>query len=145
MNTTIEFLDSVKVKYGLVSDYALAKRLGVSQPTVSTYRTKRLKMEDRVCLRVAELLDIYPAIVLACVHSERAKTDAEKSAWKLIYERLGGIAASVLVATILSAHAPAPAQSSDWLNRNNVYYVKSRRRLNPNRFLAILDPFRLST
>lgn len=142
MNTTIQLLDSVKIKHGLASDYALAKKLGVSQPAVTKYRVHGQTMDDRACLKVAELLEIDAATVLACVHAERAKTEAEKTAWKLIYERLGGIAASVLIATLLSAAPSAPAKADSRNVSHTVYIMSNRKRkLNPNRFLAILDPF----
>lgn len=141
MNTSIQFLDAVKAKHGGISDYALAKLLSVSQPTVSRYRSKKGTLDDLVCFRVAELLELEPAAVLAAVHAERAKTEKEKTAWKLIYERLGGVAASVALAVLLAPSPSASARVADDVKGNSVYYVKSRRRLNPNPFLQILQPF----
>lgn len=140
MNTTIDFLEALKAKTGLSSDYALAKKLKITRAAVSKYRQKRTTFDDSTALTAAEILEVEPATVLAAVHAERAKTEAEKSAWKSIYERLGGIAASVMVATLLAAPS-APAKAAEGGRFANVYYVKSRRRLNTNPFLQILQPF----
>lgn len=145
MNTTLEYLDAVKSKLGGASDYRLAKVLGVAQQTVSGYRVNGFEMDDKVCLKVAEILGIDAAIVLASIHAKRAKTEAEKTAWKLIYERLGGIAASVLIATLLAAAPSAPAKTDSRNGSHTVYIMSNRKRkLNPNRFLAILDTFPLA-
>ncbi|HEY8085315.1 MAG TPA: DUF3693 domain-containing protein [Methylophilaceae bacterium] len=124
MNTTIDYLDAVKIRHGVVSDYALAKILGISQPTISNYRVKLSPMDDKVCIRVAELLKIEPAAVLASVHIDRAKSEDEKKVWKSIYDRVGGIAASVAIATLLFSAYPASSKASDLMVGNNVYYVK---------------------
>lgn len=68
---TCDFLDEVKALYGLTSDYQLAKKLAVTQPTISSYRSKRSFLSDDIALRVAHLLDVEPLLVLACVNAER--------------------------------------------------------------------------
>jgi len=141
MNTTIEFLDAVKTKTGAASDYALAPILGVTRSAVSKYRNGIDYLGDSTAMRVAEILEIEPASVLAAVHAERAKTAEEKAVWKFIYEKLGGIAAGALIALTATSAAPTPASAAQKELSNSVYYVKSRRRLNPNPFLQILQPF----
>lgn len=127
MKTTIEFLDAVKEKHGIPSDYALAKALKVSKQTISGYRYGKSFFDDAHALMVAELLDLEPAYVMACAHAERAKKDDEKRAWQTIIERLGGMAAGLALAVGLSA-APSPADASQHEALGSVYYVKSRRR-----------------
>lgn len=97
MKTTIEFLDAIKAKHGIPSDYALAKRMGMRQQTVSKYRLGHEYLGDSAALKVAELLDIDAAYVVACVHRERAKKSDEKQVWETIIEKLGGLAASVVL------------------------------------------------
>ena len=60
MLKTTELLDKLKAAYNLPSDYAAAKKLGITTQTVSGYRCKRSFFEDRVAVNVAELLDIEP-------------------------------------------------------------------------------------
>lgn len=68
---TCDFLDEVKAVYGLTSDYQLAKKLSVTQPTISSYRAKRSFLSDDMALRVAHLLELEPLLVMACVNAER--------------------------------------------------------------------------
>lgn len=129
MNDTIAFIDAIKTKRGGISDYQLAKVLGVSQQTVSRYRVGKDFLGDSTAIRVAELLEIDSGIVIAAVHAERAKTDAEKAAWKAILEKLGGIAAALFISVSgLSAPAPAQAASFDNNSTQNIDYATRRRR-----------------
>lgn len=137
MNTTQQYLDAVKAKHGAASDYALSKVLGVSHQQITNYRRKGYGLGNETAIKVAELLEIDPGIVIAAVHAERAKSEAERNAWRSMFEKLGGVAAGLVIG--LSAVSPSPAQAVE--QANSVYYVKSRRRLNPNPFLQILTPF----
>lgn len=87
MKTTIEFLDAVKVKLGISSDYALAKRLGFSLSTVSNYRTGRRILDDDAALTVAIALDTHPFNVIAAVNVERAKTPEQRARWSGVMEK----------------------------------------------------------
>jgi len=90
MKTTIEFLDELKLKRGGISDYAVAKLLGMTTQAISKYRTRRYFLGDETAIRVAELLEMDPSFVMACVHFERAKTQAERTAWQNIIMRIRG-------------------------------------------------------
>lgn len=65
MKTTIEFLDELKAKHGGISDYAIAPMLGVTRGAVSKYRVGKDYLGDATAIRVAELLEIDPAIIIA--------------------------------------------------------------------------------
>jgi len=140
MNTTLDFLDAVKAKHGINSDYALAPVLGVTRSAVSKYRNKLDYLSDKKALLVASLLEINSGIVLAAVHAEKSKNEQEKAAWVSIWEKLGGVAAGLVVALVLGS-AASPIEAKAGQVAHNVYYVKSRRRLNKNPFIAILQPF----
>lgn len=58
MTYTVELLDMVKAKYGLTSDYQLAKKLGVSSARVSNWRNMKASLEWETAFQVADLLDI---------------------------------------------------------------------------------------
>lgn len=78
---TLEYLAACKARLGIESDYALAKQLGVRQPTISSYRMGRSRMDDDVALKVAEILNLHPLQVIAAANAERAKTDEQKARW----------------------------------------------------------------
>lgn len=84
---TIEFLDAVKMRRGITSDYALAKVLGISQQAVSSYRAGRSRIDDDVALTVAEVLEIHPMQVIAAANAERAKTPEAKARWESLMEK----------------------------------------------------------
>lgn len=84
---TIEYLDAVKVKRGITSDYALAKALGVAQPTVIGYRSGRTTINDDTALAIAEILQIHPLQVIACANAERAKTPEQRARWSGVMEK----------------------------------------------------------
>ncbi|WP_333609166.1 helix-turn-helix domain-containing protein [Arsukibacterium sp.] len=68
---TTDFLNDLKAVYGLTSDYQLAKKLSVNTSTIGNYRSGRSYLSDEMALKVADLLEIDPLIVMACVHAER--------------------------------------------------------------------------
>lgn len=142
MTTTCEFIDAIKARYSLPSDYAASVKLGMTRAAVSSYRHRRSFLDDSAAIRVAELLEMEPGYVMACAHAERAKSDAERTAWQSIMQKLGGAAALVLIGLGgLSAPSPAqaaPVQASDGLcimsNRR-----KGRRQHKTSTFAAVLD------
>lgn len=84
---TLEYLAACKDRLGIDSDYALAKRLGVRQPTISSYRAGRSRMDDDVALKVAEILELHPMQVIAAANAERAKTEEQKARWIGLMEK----------------------------------------------------------
>lgn len=74
---TIEFIDTLKSRYNLPSDYAAAKKLGISKQQVSKIRNNGTTLDDCSAFKIAELLDLQPAYVVACMNLERAE-NAEK-------------------------------------------------------------------
>lgn len=88
MLSSIELLDLVKHALHLESDYALAKRLGVTKSLISMHRSRRFGMSNELALKCADVLGYDPAYVLLCVNAERAKCNAEKMA----FVRLAGLA-----------------------------------------------------
>lgn len=138
MKTTLDYLNDVKAKTGAASDYALSKELGVSRQAISDLRLRNGHLSDETCLKVASILEIEPSEVILSIHFEKSKTDTVRSAYKTIFERLGGVAASVLIASSLMS-SPTPAKAEGAQLPNNVYYVKSRKRRkipNPLEFLV---------
>jgi predicted transcriptional regulator len=84
---TLEYLDAVKERLGIESDYALANRLGVKQPTITSYRKGRSRMSDDVALKVSEILQLHPLQVIAAANAERAETDAQREKWLSLMEK----------------------------------------------------------
>ncbi len=85
---TIDILDAIKSRYNLPSDYAVHKLLNVTHQQIANYRKGKSLMGDEAALKAAELLELEPDYLLACLHAERS-SDAEVSkVWAGLAEKL---------------------------------------------------------
>lgn len=87
MKTTNEYLDWVKEERGLPSDYALAKLLGVTTPSVVQYRSGRSAIGIETAMRIGEILGIDGHAIYAHGQIERAKNAQVIDFWKAISEK----------------------------------------------------------
>jgi hypothetical protein len=101
MQTTKDFIALLKTKHGLKSNYAVAKLLNQTDTAVARWAHGKNSFSDETAMQFADLLDLDPAYVVACMHAERAKLDAEKKLWERIATMSLGVAASLLVAFAL--------------------------------------------
>ncbi|WAL84970.1 helix-turn-helix domain-containing protein [Pandoraea sp. XJJ-1] len=88
MKTTVDFLDAVKIRRDLPSDYALAKLLCIRPSAISNYRAGRSHFDEEIAVRVAEILEIDPMEVIASANYERAKTDTGRALWAGLLEKI---------------------------------------------------------
>lgn len=112
--TTAEFIVAVKTKYNLQSDYALAKKLGITPTSIYRFTGNKGSFSDATALHVAELLNLNSGYVLACIHAERAKAANEKSTWEKMARYLSTCAAAVLFFALVSS--PIPSTDADPLH-----------------------------
>ena len=105
---TIDFIEQIKKRHGVESDYAVKKLLGLKSSTMSSYRTGRSHFSDEVCVRVAELLELDPSYVLSCIYAERTNNKNIATIWRKAAEKLRGTAA-VIVLCAISFQDPTPA------------------------------------
>lgn len=84
-----EWIDRIKVTKNIQSDYQIAKELGLSRNTISTYRGGRSNtMDENTSLKVASMLGIDPAIVLLDQAKERTTNSCVKEAWNRLGMRI---------------------------------------------------------
>ncbi len=102
MKTTVDFLDAVKQKRGLTSDYQLSKHLGCTHSAISNYRMKKNFIDEEMACKVATDLGLSTGYVLSCIASERAKKPEVKAAWAYAAQMLGAVAATVLLVTFVT-------------------------------------------
>lgn len=91
MLNTLDWLSAAKTTLGVASDYALAKQLHVAKQTIGNYRTHKSELDDSMALRVAEILGVNPAVIVASAYHARAKTDAQRKVWQDMYQAVGGL------------------------------------------------------
>jgi len=94
-------IDAAKARLGNVrmSDATLAAQLGVATSTFA--RDKRLGFSDPVALRLAELADADPVIVLATVRAMRERDPKVKSVLERLAERVAGTVGAMILATTM--------------------------------------------
>ncbi len=119
MKKTLDYIEAIKARYkpdaGELSDYRVSKLLGIKPQSVSVYRTKGGTLDDTTALKVAELLDLDPAEVLANMHAERAKDEKVRKIWEALAEHLHSAAAGVMLAILATmgiSAFPAPSMAS---------------------------------
>ena len=78
---TIEYINAVKEKCHITSDYAVAKELRVTKQSMSRYARGTGHFDDDVCVRVAEILGIHPGIVIIDMHKLRTSSPLQESIW----------------------------------------------------------------
>lgn len=78
---TVDYLNRVKNRLGISSDYALAKALGMGRSNASSLMNGKTTMGDETALKVAQILDVHPVIVLADVHAERERNPEIQAVW----------------------------------------------------------------
>jgi transcriptional regulator with XRE-family HTH domain len=88
MKTAANYIDDIKVKLGVDSDYAVAAKIGISRSSISAVRHKGMNFDGKTAIKVANLLDIDPALVIIDMHHARAKDPEEASILQRIYNFL---------------------------------------------------------
>lgn len=99
-----DYLDKVRDKLQLPSDYALQGPLGLSKQQLSRYRKNADYFSDEVAMRVAQTLGINAAQVLLDSHIERSKTPEIRAAWMGMMEKI-----SLSFNSLLSGASPRQA------------------------------------
>lgn len=79
---TLEYLDAVKAKTGLTTDYQLAKLLELEPSNITMYRKGRRVMDPYIATRVAEILEVPPMLVIAQSQLEREKDETKRAYWR---------------------------------------------------------------
>lgn len=109
---TTEFLDSVRQRLDLPSDYALAKALGVTRESVSQLRNGKSSMGIETAMKVGEILQIDGHAVYAMGQIERAKKPEIADFWKSISEKF-----SASFDALLSGSWSGPDRRRDYVSR----------------------------
>lgn len=130
MNTN-DYLDLAKTKSGISSDYGLAARIGATRQAVSRWRNGG-NPDPLYAAKIAELAQIDPLVVIADIEIEKANTAHKPTVtaeWRTLLSRLSGVAAALMVWTVLTSPSPAHASmKTEVLSSPPVYIMSTRRR-----------------
>lgn len=127
---TSEYLDLAKTKAGISSDYALAVKIGATRQAVSRWRQGG-NPDPLYAAKIAELAQVEPLLVIADIEIEKANTAHRPTVtaeWRSLLSRIGGVAVSMAVGTLISAPSPSEARAVITVaSAEPVYYVNSLR------------------
>ena len=121
MKTAAQYLDDIRIKHGLTSDYQIKKMTGWSSARLSIWRNGRSHFDDEAAMIVAGLLEIDPSEVLINAHMSRSVPQA-LPIWQGMIDRLCTVAGTLVIATGMAA-APAPAEAASTSNAANNSYT----------------------
>ena len=91
MKTVDNYLDLIKKKYDIKSDYALARFLGISKQRITTYRQGRSSFSTEFCIIVAKFLAVEPLEIIAAMNAVREKNSLSKTFWKEMHYKLANM------------------------------------------------------
>ena len=124
MKSTKDWLQEVKKRHAVTSDYALSKLLDVSRQHVSNWMLGNNTLSDYAALKVADALGINPLEVIASMNAERAARIVEKQAWERLAKKLATAAMILIFSGISIAPEQSRAALPDRGVSSSVYYVK---------------------
>ena len=119
LQTTKGYIGEIKQRYKVESDYAVAKLLGCTPQRMNQYKNGHTFGED-TALKVAELLELPPGLVLVCMEVERAKKSEVKTAWTEAANSMmkGSKALAVaMLALVAVSFSPSPAQAAGTISQ----------------------------
>ena len=77
-----DFLDAIKKKYGIKTDYRLGRILRISPSRISRYRTGQREFDEATCELVAIELNEPMEFLLAEIQAVRATRTNHDAAWR---------------------------------------------------------------
>lgn len=123
MHTTHGLLDLAKEQIAVrqlqtlpMSDYRLAKLMGISESTMSNWRTGRSRIGTEYAKRFADATGLPVEYIYACIEHERAQSPEVKSILESIAQHFvsGSTAASILLALAVSNFAAQPVEGREY-------------------------------
>lgn len=110
MSNTIELLDRARKLCSPATDYQLAKRLDISHATISRCRHRHGTLDNKAAWKLAEMLEMEPAEVIALMEADRAKRPEDRQFWE---RARAGVAASLaaIIGLFVLLGSPAPAEA----------------------------------
>jgi hypothetical protein len=120
---TVDFLDALKARHQLTSDYQLCKLLRWPNQRMSMYRTGRRELDDDACVQVAHSLGADPAYVLTSIAAARAKREEVKQHWAEAARRLKKKYGALILAAVAIAPQIAPSSAAPTSAANVTRYT----------------------
>lgn len=138
---TSDLIDQARQRSGIVSDYAVAKRLAVTRQTVSAWRSGVNYPNLLQTYQLAELAQLDPGRVVAELELDRAERngrDDQAGGWRELLQRVAAGVAAVTIGAAVIGPAPANSQGMTRVSGSGGLYIMSTRRRNWRAFLGLM-------
>jgi predicted transcriptional regulator len=83
------YLHAMKLHTGISSDNGIAKLLGLSRTYIGNVKMEEAGFGNETALKIAEILGVHPAKVLADLSIDRAHSPEERLVWREIANSFG--------------------------------------------------------
>lgn len=125
MDATGRYLDAIKSRLNIPSDYALAAHWNVTRQSISDYRRGVKTLGDDRCMEVARILDLPPEQVLLEIQADRARKQGHHSIADILERVLKRLAhaPAILAGLCLSLCLLTMPKDSDAMTRENADYA----------------------
>lgn len=121
MKTFQEYVEEIKKKHGLASNYAVAKALLIPVNNMGSMMAGKRQPPPIAAYRIADLLEIDPIEVIACIDYQYTKDEQHKEYIKAFFSRrMRDVAAVLLVVGISILGAGKEANASTLYNANGM-------------------------
>ena len=137
MFSIANLLERAKAGANIDSDYRLAKVIGITHASVSTWRMGKSLPNEKVIQQLCAMSGDDPGVIAAEIQAARSKSPEAKNMWNLIAKRLAGVASTaflsvVLAISLIAGYAPSAgatglfpskAESQQLIHRINYVFV----------------------
>ncbi len=121
MFSIAEFLDSVKARASIDSDYRLAKVIGKSHQVISNYRKGKSLPNESVIEQLCALSGDDPDFVAAQIQAARSPDGPARMMWSRIAARLSGAATTAILSVCFAISLIATSASDARANTLDAY------------------------
>lgn len=129
METLDEIIDAAIKASGANSQADFARKIGVSHPTITNWKTRRSTPDAYALMELQKILKKDARELLAIIEAERAKDSNRREYWNEVKKSFRTTSAAALVglALFLSIGQPNSAEAKEFTIKHDnsyVYYVK---------------------
>lgn len=142
------WLDSVKDRAGIESDYRLAKTIRKSQSLLTNYRAGRSLPDSACIVALCDICGDDPGPIAAAIEAQRAPEGPARALWQSIAERLRAGSSVILSAGIAVAVVPQSpidsmaynVQAAETCKVDMLYIVLSRQNVSSQNARIVGEP-----
>lgn len=113
---TTEYLNRVKEKLAISSNYAVAKALEIERQRINDYYRGDRVPDSYACTKIAILLGEDPTLVIAEIQAENEKNAKKKGFWRDFALRVGKLAVVIAASIFMLFSAPEPVAANGGKN-----------------------------